>query len=647
MKQESMFGASLPDTRSYYAPDENFLPRVEWAPPRIADLPSWKDAKRVSVDVETKDTEIKTLGIGVRRPGNRVVGVGFAIEDGPEFYLAISHEGGDNCEGDVWGYLREQIKDYSGIIVGNGISYDLDWMQENGCDILSKRIVDVQVADPLINELHMSYNLDALCERHGLPGKDETVLRQAATAYRIDPKKELWKLPARYVGQYGAMDARRPLQVLRRQEIKILEEGVQNIWDLEMKVTPILVKMRRRGVRVDVKRIEAIERMSMMTEAQCLARVRDMTGIKIEVGEVWKPDILARALKAKSYTIPLTPKTQKASIDKDFLKKCGPLGAEILRAREWNKLRTTFCAQVKRTLIGDRVHVTFNQLKSNDDEGGGKGVRYGRFSSSDFNIQQQPIRHDEFGEMWRRVFIADEGARWACSDWSQQEPRIGVHYAELLKLKGAKEFGDEYRRNPGLDIHQKLADLSGIERKIVKNYVNGRLYGMGDAKLCRAIGKPTMIVSKNIRGEERKIEVPGPEGQAIIDRFNEFAPWVVGLTRAAADAAKKNGCVWTILRRKCHFPRKADGSVDWEHKAFNRVGQGSAADQMKATLVAADAEGIPLQMAVHDEFDFSFTDLNQARRLKELQMTVVKFSVPMKVDLEIGPSWGELEKVPE
>jgi DNA polymerase I-like protein with 3'-5' exonuclease and polymerase domains len=629
------------DHQVFYKPPDEMLPATSWKPPRLADLPSWVDAKRVAVDVETKDPEIKVLGPGVRRPGNRVVGVSFAIEDGPEFYLAISHEGGDNCEGDVWAYLRDQIKNFNGVLVGNGIGYDLDWMTENKCDVLSKRIMDVQVADPLINELHMSYNLDALCARHGLSGKDESILRQAAGAYRIDPKKELWKLPARYVGQYGAMDARRPLQVLRRQEIAMQKEGVESIWELEQKVTPILVKMRRRGVRVDVNRILAIERMSMMTEATCLAKVKSMTGVQIAVGNVWKNEELAAALKAKGYQVPLTPKTQKASIDKAYLNKCGELGRELMRAREWNKLRTTFAAQVKRALIGDRVHVTFNQLKSNDDEGGGRGVRYGRFSSSDFNIQQQPIRHDEFGEMWRRVFIADHDARWACSDWSQQEPRIGVHYAELLGLPGAKDFGDEYRRNPGLDIHQKLADLSGIERKIVKNYVNGRLYGMGDAKLCRAIGKPTMI--KEIRGEKR--EVAGPEGQAIIDQFNKFAPWVVGLTRAAADAAKKNGHVWTIMRRKCHFPRKGDGTVDWEHKAFNRVGQGSAADQMKATLVAADAEGIPIQMAVHDEFDMSFDDIGVAKRLKELQMNVVKFSVPMKVDLEVGESWGELEKV--
>jgi len=638
----SQLSLDLGDREVFYKPPDQALPNVDWKPPRISDLPSWAGAKRVSIDLETKDTDLKKLGIGVRRPGNYVVGVGFAIEDGPAHYLSIEHHGGDNVEGDVWGYLREQFKHFNGVIVGNGLGYDLDWLDANGCHVLNKRIMDVQIADPLINELHMQYDLNSLCRRWDLPGKDERVLRDAAGAYRIDPKNEMWKLPARFVAEYGIVDAQRPLQILRRQEKVINDEGLSQIWELEQKVTPILVKMRKRGVRIDLKHLEAVERLSLMTEAQQLEKVKNKTGVQIDVGDVWKSNIVAHALEKAGHIVPLTPKTRKPSVDQDFLeKKCGQLGKDILLARQWNKLRTTFVAQVKRALIGDRVHCTFNQLRATDDAGSSKGVRFGRLSSTDFNMQQQPIRHDDYGEMWRQVFIADEGAQWACSDWSQQEPRIGVHYAEKLNLPGAKEFGDAYRENPSLDIHQKLADLSSMPRKIVKNFVNGRLYGMGDAKLCRSIGHATE--RKLING--KMIDVPGPEGQAIIDQFNHFAPWIAGLTRAAARAAKRNGHVWTILRRRCNFPKGLEGKFEFTHKAFNRVGQGSAADQMKATLVEADKEGIPVQMSVHDEFDFSFSDLNVPKRLRELQRSVVKFSVPMKVDLEVGPSWGKLTKI--
>jgi DNA polymerase I-like protein with 3'-5' exonuclease and polymerase domains len=145
------------------------------------------------------------------------------------------------------------------------------------------------------------------------------------------------------------------------------------------------------------------------------------------------------------------------------------------------------------------------------------------------------------------------------------------------------------------------------------------------------------------------VEVAGPEGQRIIDEFKRFAPWIPGLVKEAKKAAQKNGCVWTIGRRRCNFIKLPDGSIDRVHKAFNRVGQGGAADMMKQALVMAEREGIKVQLAVHDEFDFSFNDLDQPKRLREIQRTVypkLSDTIPMKVDLEIGPNWGFLEKVP-
>lgn len=663
-----------------YRPHPSLLPPSTWTPPRAHELPTWDSRQRVCIDVECRDPDLLTLGPGCRRKGSYVVGICLAFEDGKDFYLPIRHDGGDNCEWDAWQYVQDQLRTFTGTLVVNGGDYDLDWLcQPDGVggpstDVSAPwlqhgrmRIADVQVAGVMINELEDRYNLDALCGRLGLPGKDETLLNQVAGMYRADPKSDLWRFPARYVAPYGMADARRPLQVLRRQEPILAEEGVESIWRLEEQVTPICVKMRRRGVRIDPAKLAHVEERSLTVEAEMLARVAHRTGVQIAVGDVWKAEVLAHALRAAGYAPSKTdvgvgkngrPTGGKDSVDKAFLSKCGDVGSWLLRARAWNKLRTTFVMQVRKHLVahggdaGLRAHCTFHQLRRNSDasggDEGGRGVRYGRFSSTDFNVQQQPARDDEFGELWRSVYVPDasvdgEEAEWVCSDWSQQEPRIGVHYAEALNLPGAREFADAYRANPRLDVHQKLADLTQIVRKICKNFVNGLLYGMGDAKLCRSIGKPTEW--REIRGEMR--EVAGPEAQAIIDQFERFAPWLRALVRAVAKRAEKVGHVWTILRRKCRF-EKVGGKYDRTHKAMSRVGQGGAADQMKATLVAADREGIPVQMVVHDEFDYSEAKTpagkRRRRRLKELQLTVVTFSVPMLVDQETGPSWGELTK---
>lgn len=640
----------------YYKPPDQALPDIKWSPTPLKNLPSWADAKRVSIDVETKDPDLKALGPGCRRAGNRVVGFAFAIEDGPEYYLPLSHEGGDNCpEGpeNVWQYVRDQLRDFKGHILGAKLDYDTDWIQ-NEANILRHPLMDCQVADPMIYELHEHYSLETLCERHGLPGKDEEILRQAASAYRINPKSELWKLPARFVERYGRVDARRPLQIMRRQEKLIEDNGLGKCWTMEQAVTPLLVKVRRRGVRVDLDRIGLIEKKCRQVVADKLDQVHSITGVRINYGDVWKASVLAHALRAAGYKIPKTevgvsektgrPTGGKDSVDKVFLAKCGEIGELLHSAREWNKLDTTFAKSIRAHAIernGDhRIHCSINQMRATDEEGDGKGVRYGRTSATNPNLQQQPVRHDDFGEMWRSIFVADRDALWATSDWSQQEPRIAVDYAEQLGLDGAKEFADEYRRNPAMDIHQKFADITSIKRKICKNYVNGRIYGMGDLKTCRHIGQP--VVRKLIRGEMR--EVPGPEGQAMLDVFEQFAPWIKGLTRKAMEAVEKRGWIKARDGRRFHFV-KENGRYKESHAAFNRIGQYEASMQMKLTLIECEKEGIPIQLIVHDEFDHSFTDIKQAKRVRELQLNVVKFGVPMLVDVEIGPSWGEGVKI--
>lgn len=657
----------------------------------MSSLPSWRDAKRVSIDVECRDEDLMELGPGVRRDPSRnyVCGIAFAIEDGPAHYLPIRHEGGDNLpEEQVWRYLQDQFAEYSGIVTGCALEYDLDWLWHGGRSDATRvrmprvsKYVDTQVNDVLIDELRDHYSLNAMCERWGLPPKNEAALTQAASAYRVHPKGGLWRLPARYVGDYGIGDVLRPLQILRRQEVEIAKQELGQICELEHLFTPLCPEMRHRGIRIGMDRVESIEREALEVETEELRKVRHATGVEIAVDDVWTPEVLGRALERCGYSPPCSQKILKKgtvkreySVDNDFLgQRCGEVGRWLRRAREWNKLRTTFCAQMKKYAIrsGDgewRIHPTTNQLKSEDDDrltrggkkGKSKGVRYGRTSCTDPSVQNQPIRHDEFGLKWRSIFLPDRGARWACSDWAQQEPRIMVSAAEKRGLPGAREFADEYRRNPRLDIHGKLTELSGrpkSDRKIIKNYVNGRLYGMGDAKLCDHLGLPTLPVigrdGTQLIRDGRPMRKAGPEGQAIIDEFRVFAPWIDDLTRDAAETARRRGHIWTVLRRKCRFPVRTDERgrqvYDYVHKAGNRYGQGSAADQMKATAVAARREGIPIQMIVHDEFNHSFTDIRVARRLKELQENTIKFGVPMLVDLEIGNetdggSWGELEK---
>ena len=642
-------------------------PESSWRPPKVGDLPSWEGAKRVGFDCETKDPFLKQLGPGCRRDDSHITGFSFAIEDGPSFYVPIRHAGGDNVEdpGQAVAYLRDQAKHYPGIVAGANLSYDLDWVAEEEVEFPEVAFFrDVQIADPLICELHQSYSLQAIAERFGMPGKNTELLIDAARHYNVDPKGGMWQLPARYVGPYAGEDARLPLQILRRQERLIEEQNLQEVFDLESRVLPVLVRMRRRGVRVSEERLDTIEKWSLDQEAEALAKVKQLSGVEVAVGDVWKSGALAPALISIGVEVPMTMgrgKTPSPSIDKDFLGGLKhPVADAIAWARKVNKLRTTFAKSIRTHSVNGRIHCTFNQLRKTSEDGNQRGAAYGRLSSENPNMQQQPAR-DEFAKMWRGIYLPEEGTQWASLDYSQQEPRMLMHFAELCGLQGAHDAAQQYRDNPDTDNHQMMADISGVARKQAKDLFLGRCYGMGGAKLCDKLSLPTRWAvfyrqygknpmffdtqseaqthASNTKGQAWR--VAGREGQAIIDQFDERLPFVKALAKKCEKKAKQAGFIHTLSGRRCRFPVGSSGKYDWCHKALNRLIQGSSADQMKKAMVEMDDAGFFLQLQVHDEGNGSSNDPKEIQRMSQIMSDTYTLGVPFKGDVEVGPSWGE------
>ena len=620
-----------------------FPPKSDWRPPSLGDLPSWADAKRIGIDIETCDPDLKKLGPSVRR-GGFIAGVSFAIEDGPCHYLPFRH-GSDNLpEAQVLAYLRDNAKAFKGVAVGANFGYDLDWLEESGI-VLSNAawIRDVQIADPLINELHNSYSLNNIAIRWGIPGKDTDLLTQAAKDYGI-ATYEMYRLPARLVGPYAEQDAVLPLQLLRRQENMIDELDLWDIYNLESKVQPITVKMRRRGVRIDQDQLAKIEAWTLVEEKAALERVRQATGISIPVGGTNKKSLLVPALAKIGVKFRETPSGQP-EVTQAVLKQIHhPVADDIMHARKVEKLRNTFVTSIRRHMVNGRIHCTFNQMRRTAQDGDSRGARFGRMSSEHPNMQQQPAR-DEFAKMWRAIYIPDHPGeqRWLCADFSQQEPRMLTHYAELCGLPRAKEAADRYRNDPSTDNHQMMADMAEIDRDRAKQIYLSLCYGMGGATLASRLGLPT--VWKDM-GNGRRREIAGKEAQALLDKFNQRAPFIHLLAKRCEDAVRARGCIRTILGRLLHFPMRPDGNgYDWLHKGISRLIQGGSADQMKKSMVDVDAAGFEMQLQVHDELDLSFEHDSEAKQIGEIMVAAVPLNVPSKVDLEAGPNWGAIEKI--
>jgi DNA polymerase I-like protein with 3'-5' exonuclease and polymerase domains len=652
-----------------------FPPEVSWRAPRLADLPQdWSQLTKVSYDTETHDEHLEELGCGARR-GAEVVGycLGFEARDGSRrsFYLPVRHLGGDNCdEGPeaVERYVRDQAARYTGTLVGAKLDYDLDMSAAMGIEFgPGVRYKDVQVAEPLLDELQFSYSLNNILTRHGLETKDETVFLRAIQDFRLNtkkPKKDLWKLPARYVGAYGERDVLAPLELIARQEEEIERRGLSRIWELEQAVTPILVKMRRRGIRIDNDHLDKMDRWARAEEQKAWGELHRITGVAVRVGDAMKAEVLAPALRAVNIE-PGRTATGKPSIDKYWLEALDhPVGKIIRRARQVSQLRTTFVASMREHQVRGRVHCTFNQIVRQKDEDGGdgkEGAAYGRLSAVDPNLQQQPARDPEIGPEWRKIFVADEGAELCAPDYSQQEPRLAVHAAVASgpRLIGERAYQSavdaarRYHEDRSTDAHTMFCQMVHPDfldwekarakqtRTIYKNIYLGICYGEGEPKMCRELGLPTEIYEDERTG--KRWEVAGPEGKRILQLIDRQVPYVKSTALSVQKAARAKGYVKTIYGRQLHFPRDRFGNLEYLHKAFNRYIQGSAADQTKAAMVALDAEGIPLQLQIHDEVVFSTANRALARRAAAIMESVVELHVPSKVDLEVGPSWGNLE----
>lgn len=636
----------------------------DWAPPSISSLPQWPEHGRVCIDIETRDDQIKSFGPGVRR-GGYIVGYSVAIEDGPSFYVPLRHGGGDNVDNPAAAlqYLRDQAARFKGVLVGANMQYDLDFLAEVGVNFKPAWFRDIQVADPLIWELHESYSLDNIAKRRGFAGKEEAELIQAARDWGVDPKQELWKLPGRYVAKYAVGDVLLPLQILRKQEREIEEQGLQQIFDLESRVLPVLLKMRRRGVLIDQDHLARVEQFAIIKGGEALAEVKRLTNRTLVLDDVMKPGAVAPVLHDLGVHLDETS-LGKPNIDKDLLDKLpGPVPRLIARARRLYKLKNTFVESVREHMTNGRLHASFNQLRGSsaqdedlvgeDEE---KGARFGRLSSCDPNVQQQPSRDHKadiedgvtYAKMWRAIYIPEPGMIWVANDFSQQEPRVLTHYAELCRCKKAREFGDMYRNDPKVDTYDGLSKMTRTKRSQTKTIYLGLSYSMGPPKLCHQLGLPTVWKIDSKTGRMR--EYAGPEGDALFKTFHQGAPFIRELDYMIRDAIQECGHIKTLLGRHVHFPKLdiprknpwtgKDEHYDWAQKGLNRLIQGSSADQVKKAVVDLDEAGHFLQLQVHDEVDGSVKDEAEGHQMAEVMRNTVKLTVPMRVDSEFGKSWG-------
>ena len=237
-------------------------------------------------------------------------------------------------------------------------------------------------------------------------------------------------------------------------------------------------------------------------EKELLKEIKKEAGVEVDI---WAARQIATAFDKLKIDYPRTAKTHEPSFTQNWLINCRHKIAKlIVKTREINKFHNTFLSSIMKYQVKGRIHAEINQLRS--DNG---GTVSGRLSMSHPNLQQVPARNKEFGPMIRSLFIPEEDHQWGSFDYSQQEPRMTVHYASSIGngYEGSRELVKAYHE-ASADFHQTVADLVGIERTQAKTIGLGLMYGMGKNKLANSLG-----LSKE-------------EAQLLISKYNRKVPFV-------------------------------------------------------------------------------------------------------------------------
>jgi DNA polymerase I-like protein with 3'-5' exonuclease and polymerase domains len=624
------------DKDAYIAAEMNNK-EIDWNIP--SEYPDLTGYKQIAIDLETCDPNLMTKGPGWARNDGFVVGIAVAAGD-YYGYFPIRHENGHNLDPKMtFKWLNKQMSTPHIDKIMHNATYDAGWLRAEGVEVQG-RIIDTMVAAPIINENRFSYSLNNLGRDYIDMRKDEKLLRAAANEWGFDPKKDMWKMPPKYVGAYAEQDAVMTLKLWERLRIDIDKEELWSIFNLETSLIPLMLDMRTKGVRVDIDAADRAKIMLNKKTKALRAHLKRTTGVDVDP---WASASVAKMFDALNLTYPKT-EAGAPSFTKQYL-NAHPHEAcqSLVKLREFDKANSTFIDTILNHQHKGRIHCEFHQLRSDDG-----GTVTGRFSSSNPNLQQMPARDPDIKKLIRGLFLPEEGEKWGSFDYSSQEPRLLVHFAASMPHRDSivDKIVDEYNTGD-VDLHQMVADLAGIKRKEAKAVNLGIMYGMGVGKLAT------------------QLDISNEEAKELMQAHREKVPFVKQLAELASQRGGANGQIRTILGRKCRFhlwepstfgynkplpfeeANKEYGGMGrlrraFTYKALNKLIQGSAADQTKKAMVDCYAEGFVPMLTVHDELCFSIRDQEQALRIKEIMETGLPLKVPSKVDMELGDNWGEV-----
>lgn len=649
----------------------------------------------IALDIETYDPNLHELGDGSIRKDGRILCCG-AHGDG------ISKVFDFDNPNDIQ-ELRDILKDPSiDKIYHNGIGYDLPWLY-CGYDMVIKGVQhDTMTRAALIDE-YQSLGLDDCCRKLGLKGKnkDETIeawyekwqaqmklVAKSFKKYGISDNNEViiakenndfetWKLSAaevealitqsykkdvwanalviwadpvgrKMMKKYNLQDCIATFNLFKAQEK--LMEPLHNVYEMECKLVPILLDMKKRGIRVDEKRMAELAAKVQEKADEQERKLIDMYGVTGEMISSGKK--LGARLNEMGIHSPIKTATGAESWAEGALVRIHhPVIPMIQEYKNYDSILNKYLrGSLSRTVINGRIHCTFLPMLRDKESGmGGGGTVTGRFSCKAPNLQQIPARNkghgQDFSQDMRSLFLPEEGKMIAALDYSQIEAVLLGHYAQGQQATWFRE-----QLKAGADLHNIVMGMTGITyRPVVKTFNYGCIYGMG---WKTAMEKNYTLFEKLAAEEGLDIETFTKD---IYYNYHKKFPVIKDTMEWCQNIAKAQGYIDTMGGRRQHKPKPAydpaTGKInDFIYKMLNKLIQGTAADILKTALINAYEAGIydvlDLHLLVHDEQVVSTPFTKEGcEATVELQQTMAnvykdQLLVPIKAECELGPNWG-------
>ena len=661
--------------------------------PELSDIVI-KNGDVVAVDLETHDPELKKYGSGAIKNEGKVCGIAVAYRD-KKFYLPIRHSDtqSNHAPNQAWKVLNKKIFQNKTVTkVFHNAMYDVCWIRQESGLMVHGPIVDTMIAASIIDENRLSYSLDSLAKDYLKESKHKYDLKEKASEDLgiSDPMSNMHLLPYGLVRDYAEQDVSLTLRLWEIFKKKIDEpihindktKSLRNIFDLEMKLFPCLVDMRFKGVKVDTEKAKTLGKDLNKRKSNIIRGIKQRTGIAVEIWAASSVQKLLDQQNIKDYK--KTPKSRQASLSKDYLESHSNIYLRLIaRARQYDKLINVFVDGILKFVHNGRIHAEINQIKS---ERGGTVT--GRFSMRNPNLQQIPAK-GKYGNIIRSLFLPEEGQEWGSFDYSQQEPRLVVHYALKNGMRGAENLAEQYQKDPTTDFHALVAKMAKITRKQAKTINLGLFYGMGKNKLAKSL------------------ELDDEESKELFDQYHRQVPFVRELSNGLQRFAERNKNIFTLEDRFCRFNKWEPIDKEWDkekgifvyseyeeingkkqivknpvpimdlkqakdhyladrsrslakndpnyeyfekhyrpaftYKALNRLIQGSAADMTKKAMVELHKKGIVPHIQIHDELCISVDSEEKATMIKETMKKAAILLIPNKVNCKKGTNWGTIK----